>query len=100
MKNGQDGGSDRGGQGRQLSHGREDPQVENFILDWEFDLNEVCEKANLSGLDNISVWKYVNKDLCCMAGVVDTGLFVNMAKVAYFGTADGSVIEIDKRSEC
>ena len=76
----------------------------NFILDWEFDLklilNEVCEKANLCGLDNTSVWKYVNKDLCCMAGVLDTGLFVNMAKVAYFGTADGSVIEIDKRSEC
>ena len=72
----------------------------NFILDWEFDLNEVCEKANLSGLDSISVWKYVNKDLCCMAGVVETGLFVNMAKVAYFGTADGNVIEIDKRTEC
>jgi len=71
----------------------------NFILDWEFNFNEVCEKANLTGLDNISVWKYVNKDLCCMAGVVDTGLFVNMAKVAYFGTSDGNVIEIDKRSE-
>ena len=71
----------------------------NFILDWEFNFNEVCEKANLTGLDNISVWKYVNKDLCCMAGVVDTGLFVNMAIVAYFGTSDGNVIEIDKRSE-
>ena len=72
----------------------------NFILDWEFNMKEVCEKTNLSGLDNISVWKFVNKELCCMAGVVDTGLFVSMAKVAYFGTADGNVIVIDKRTEC
>ena len=31
-----------------------------------------------------------------MAGVVDTGLFVNMAKVAYFGDANGEVTKISK----
>lgn len=25
------------------------------------------------------------------SGVIETGLFINMAKVAYFGTADGKV---------
>ena len=71
----------------------------NFILDWVFDLDEIREKANLAGKDDCSVWPIVNTELCCMAGVVDTGLFVNMAKVAYFGTSNGSVIEVDKRQE-
>lgn len=51
----------------------------NFILDWNFpqdvDFN----------------WTDVNRDLLLIPGVVETGLFVNMATKAYFGMADGSV---------
>eukprot|EP00057_Strongylocentrotus_purpuratus_P017192 XP_011671666.1 PREDICTED: ribose-5-phosphate isomerase [Strongylocentrotus purpuratus] len=50
----------------------------NFILDWKFDKNP--EK-----------WDTVNRELMMIPGVVDTGLFINMAKRAYFGMADGSV---------
>ena len=71
----------------------------NFILDWVFSLDEIREQGNLIGKDDCSVWHKVNTELCCMAGVVDTGLFVNMAKVAYFGTSDGNVIQVDKRQE-
>ena len=71
----------------------------NFILDWVFSLDQIRSKGNLSGKDDRSVWQTVNTELCCMAGVVDTGLFVNMAKVAYFGTSNGNVIEVDKRQE-
>merc|ERR1712059_194387 len=38
-------------------------------------------------------WSEVNRRLQCMAGVVDTGLFVGMADKAYFGMEDGSVEE-------
>jgi len=71
----------------------------NFILDWQFSVKEIREKANLVGQDNRILWNSVNTELSCMAGVVDTGLFVGMAKVAYFGTSDGNVIELDKRRE-
>ena len=71
----------------------------NFILDWVFSIDEINQKANFTSHDDSELWKYVNTKLCCMAGVVDTGLFVGMAKVAYFGTAEGTVIDIDKRPE-
>ena len=72
----------------------------NFILDWVFDLGEVRERTNSSNdEEDFNLWHKVNTELCCMAGVVDTGLFVSMAKVAYFGTAEGNVIEVDKRQE-
>ncbi|KAL9920382.1 ribose-5-phosphate isomerase [Glossina fuscipes fuscipes] len=51
----------------------------NFILDWEF----ASEKAYN--------WPDVNRDLLMIAGVVETGLFVNMATKAYFGMSDGQV---------
>lgn len=50
----------------------------NFILDWKnFDQN----------LD----WNKVNLDLIQWPGVIETGLFIKMAKKAYFGMQDGSV---------
>jgi len=61
----------------------------NFILDWTFDLKKL--RASVSDSDDLSLWTKVNTDLCCMAGVVDTGLFVGMANIAYYGNADGSV---------
>nr|XP_054766725.1 ribose-5-phosphate isomerase-like [Lytechinus pictus] len=50
----------------------------NFILDWKFDRKPES-------------WDSVNRDLMMIPGVVDTGLFINMAKRAYFGMADGGV---------
>lgn len=50
----------------------------NFVLDWLFD--KPC------------VWHEINTAIKLIPGVVETGLFLNMAKVAYFGKADGSVI--------
>ena len=61
----------------------------NFILDWTFDLDHL--RTAVVADDDLALWKAVNTDLCCMAGVVDTGLFVGMADVAYFGKADGTV---------
>lgn len=52
----------------------------NFILDWKNfnqDLN----------------WKEVNQEIKLIPGVVETGLFVGMAKKAYFGRADGTIYE-------
>ncbi|XP_049961330.1 ribose-5-phosphate isomerase [Schistocerca serialis cubense] len=52
----------------------------NFILDWKF------EKGKYD-------WASVNSTLKMIPGVVETGLFVNMATKVYFGMADGSVKE-------
>ncbi|WAR22227.1 RPIA-like protein [Mya arenaria] len=49
----------------------------NFIIDWVF--------------DRPGDWNQINTTLKMIPGVVETGLFVNMAKKAYFGKADGSV---------
>lgn len=52
----------------------------NFILDWkDFDQN--------------SNWKSINADIKSIPGVVETGLFVGMARKAYFGMSDGTVNE-------
>lgn len=51
----------------------------NLILDWKF----VPEKKRN--------WLQLAGQLSSIPGVVETGLFVGMAKVAYFGSADGSV---------
>lgn len=51
----------------------------NFILDWIFDQEREIE------------WTEVNQQIQMMPGVVETGLFVNMAKCAYFGLANGEV---------
>ncbi|XP_044730191.1 ribose-5-phosphate isomerase [Chrysoperla carnea] len=51
----------------------------NFILDW-----------TLFGEHD---WVKVNLDILSIPGVVETGLFVNMATKVYFGLADGSVLE-------
>lgn len=53
----------------------------NFILDWKFD-----------GEKNYN-WDSVSKELLHIPGVLETGLFVNMAKKVYFGMKDGSVKE-------
>ncbi|CAI9736198.1 ribose-5-phosphate isomerase [Octopus vulgaris] len=49
----------------------------NFVLDWLFE-----EHAD---------WVEVNTAIKLIPGVVETGLFLNLAKVAYFGNADGTV---------
>lgn len=52
----------------------------NFILDWK----EYDQSLN---------WENVNKEITMIPGVVETGLFINMAKKVYFGMADGKVKE-------
>lgn len=52
----------------------------NFILDWK-DFNQDLD------------WGKVNQEIMMIPGVVETGLFIGMAKKAYFGLADGSVSE-------
>lgn len=52
----------------------------NFILDWHFP-------------ENLSNWSKINTEISMIPGVVETGLFVNMAKKAFFGMPDGSVKE-------
>lgn len=49
----------------------------NFILDWKF--------------EHAQNWKEVNTAIKMIPGVVETGLFVNMAERVYFGMEDGSV---------
>lgn len=49
----------------------------NFILDWKF--------------SQVGDWTSINQSIKMIPGVVETGLFINMAKTAYFGQADGSV---------
>lgn len=53
----------------------------NFLLDWFF------EGSATTDFDGI------NREIQMIPGVIDTGLFIGMAKKAYFGMADGSVIE-------
>ncbi|KZC10532.1 Ribose-5-phosphate isomerase [Dufourea novaeangliae] len=48
----------------------------NFILDWHFP-------------EDLSNWNKINTDISMMPGVVETGLFIKMAKKAFFGMPDG-----------
>ncbi|XP_003696066.1 ribose-5-phosphate isomerase [Apis florea] len=52
----------------------------NFILDWHFP-------------HDISNWDKINIEISMIPGVVETGLFIKMAKKVYFGMPDGSVKE-------
>lgn len=61
----------------------------NFILDWNFEPEP--KKYD---------WNSINAELLQISGVVETGLFVNMATKAYFGMSDGSVKTQDKQCMC
>lgn len=52
----------------------------NFLLDWFYQGSAETDFEKL------------NQDIQMIPGVVDTGLFIKMAKQAYFGMPDGSVI--------
>lgn len=52
----------------------------NFILDWK----DYPQDVN---------WESINQEIKLIPGVVETGLFIGMAKKAYFGLADGSILE-------
>ncbi|ODV60756.1 ribose-5-phosphate isomerase A [Ascoidea rubescens DSM 1968] len=56
----------------------------NFILDVEFGILDV---------DSFDLLKF-NQQIKNLVGVVETGLFISMAKKAYFGHGDGSVSSI------
>lgn len=63
----------------------------NLLLDWTFSLNEL--KAKFGMEEEKALWKMVNNQILSKAGVVDTGLFVEMAKIAYFGNAQGQIVK-------
>lgn len=52
----------------------------NFILDWHFPQDVTCLHT-------------ANNEISLIPGVVETGLFLNMAEKAFFGMPDGSVKE-------
>lgn len=52
----------------------------NFILDWQFP-------------ESLVDWNKINREISLIPGVVETGLFVNMAEKAFFGMSDGTVKE-------
>lgn len=51
----------------------------NFIIDWVFEGKQD--------------WAYVEAALKQIPGVLETGLFLNMARKAYFGTGEGQVVQ-------
>ena len=53
----------------------------NFILDWKFELDKQFD------------WEQINLNLIALPGIVETGLFIKMAKKVYFGNEDGSISE-------
>lgn len=74
----------------------------NFLLDWEFlEVSQFLEKFPESrrfvdqDLNNYD-WDQINNFLNLMPGIVDTGLFLNMAECCYFGMEDGSVDFVGK----
>ncbi|XP_063781206.1 ribose-5-phosphate isomerase [Pseudophryne corroboree] len=54
----------------------------NFLLDWKF--------------EKVYDWKDINTAIKMIPGVVDTGLFIDMAERVYFGMEDGTVSVRDK----
>ena len=62
----------------------------NFLLDWYF-YDEAGDNYKIKGLS----WEEINQKMLGFPGLVDTGLFVNMAKVAYFGLEEGSIKKVD-----
>lgn len=59
----------------------------NYVLDWKFPKGKYVDTASLAVLHT----RLVN-----IPGVVETGLFVNVAEKAYFATPEGAVIEVSK----
>ena len=62
----------------------------NLLLDWRF--KEGKSPEEIRAID----WAKVNQRFLNFPGVVETGIFVDMARVIYFGMADGSVKRVDK----
>jgi ribose 5-phosphate isomerase A len=55
----------------------------NFVLDVDF--GQISDPESLNG------------KLSLIPGIIETGLFVNMAEQAYFGQQDGKVVKLDKK---
>ncbi|KAK2150415.1 hypothetical protein LSH36_406g02001 [Paralvinella palmiformis] len=67
---------------RELLGGDPGPVVSdngNFIVDWVFDDRKAYD------------WLQINNRIKLIPGVIETGLFINMATTAYFGNSDGTI---------
>lgn len=60
----------------------------NFVLDWIFEAKDDNDNVNYD-------WQRVNQSIKMIPGVIETGLFIDMANKAYFGNSDGSVQKIE-----
>lgn len=58
----------------------------NFVIDWRFNRTEHHKFT-------ASAWAQLANQLKAIPGVVETGIFANMIKAAYFGCADGTVVK-------
>ena len=59
----------------------------NFVIDWRFDPNH----------DRLSAdWEELSDQLKFLPGVVETGIFANMATMVYFGYEDGAVVKRER----
>lgn len=59
----------------------------NFLLDWIFEVKDDNDNVNYD-------WKSVNATIKLIPGVIETGLFVGFAELAYFGNEDGTVSKL------
>lgn len=59
----------------------------NFIIDWIFENND----------EETYDWKSVNTFIKMIPGVIETGLFIEMAHLAYFGMEDGTVTVLKRK---
>jgi len=77
--------SDLGGEAKlRMAKAKAGPVVtdnSNFLLDWYWKDSEAMD------------WDKVNTKIVLIPGVLETGLFVNMAQKAYFGLENGEVLE-------
>ena len=69
----------------------------NMIIDWTFDKTKDYKWAEISARLNVCHFHLICiKELTVLQfqnlpGVVETGLFTNCVKAAYFGEADGTI---------
>jgi len=78
--------SDLGGEAKlRMAKAKAGPVVTDngmFILDWFWNTENASKD-----------WQKINTQLISIPGVLDTGLFVNMAQKVYFGLQNGEVLE-------
>uniref|UniRef100_A0A914E6Z8 ribose-5-phosphate isomerase n=1 Tax=Acrobeloides nanus TaxID=290746 RepID=A0A914E6Z8_9BILA len=58
----------------------------NYLVDWKFPESSVATD-----------WAFINQQILSIPGVVETGLFLNVAETVYFATPEGEVDIVSKK---